>query len=225
MDLRRNLHLVYVHKHILFYHKKWLFLCFGIFYNYVISLKWVPQKQWPMFSSWFIRLGEIPFSGAQCKWINTLLHCCIAETSLWEISWWWIYPKFSHVVGVERVWMLNLAKWWRNDKTRGVPWNWKLLKQMLERSEMLFEQICQNLVNILVDRLHPVGGWQILWVEAAGQRRLGWWLESEKGWKGLAAGSRVSTQASRDSTPFLSGSRGRMASGPPTHVWVPCPPF
>ena len=87
-----------------------------------------------MFSSWFIRLGKIPFSGAQCKWINTLLHCCIAETSLWEISWWWIYPKFSHVVGVERVWMLNLAKWWRNDKTRGVPWNWKLLKQMLERS-------------------------------------------------------------------------------------------
>ena len=83
---------------------------------------------------------------------------------------------------------------------------------------MLFEQICENLVNILVDRLHPVGGWQILWVEAAGQRRLGWWLESEKGWKGLAAGSRVSTQASRDSTPFLSGGKGRMASGPPTHV-------
>ena len=178
-----------------------------------------------MFSSWFIRLGKIPFSGAQCKWINTLLHCCIAETSLWEISWWWIYPKFSHVVGVERVWMLNLAKWWRNDKTRGVPWNWKLLKQMLERSEMLFEQICQNLVNILVDRLHPVGGWQILWVEAVGGL-VGWWLESEKGWKGLAAGSRVSTQASRDSTPFLSGGKGRMASGPPTHVWVPCPsPF
>ena len=121
------------------------------------------------------------------QYIVTLLHCCIAETSLWEISWRWIYPKFSHVVGVERVWMLNLAKWWRNDKTRGVPWNWKLLKQMLERSEMLFEQICQNLLNILVDRLHPVGGWQILWVEAVG--RLGWlvaWkrerLERPGGW-------------------------------------------
>ena len=136
-----------------------------------------------MFSSWFIRLGEIPFSGAQCKWINTLLHCCIAETSLWEISWWWIYPKFSHVVGVERVWMLNLAKWWRNDKTRGAPWNWKLLKQMLERSEMLFEQICQNLLNILVDRLHPVGGWQILWVEAAGGGGLVGGLKARKAGK------------------------------------------
>ena len=51
------------------------------------------------------------------------------------------------------------------------------------------------------------------------------WWQAEKGWKGLAAGSRVSTQASRDSTPFLSGGRGRMASGPPTHVWVPSPPI
>ena len=75
----------------------------------------------------------------------------------------------------------------------------------------------KTFLNILVDRLHPVGGWQILWVEAVGGL-VGWWLESEKGWKGLAAGSRVSTQASRDSTPFLSGGKGRMASGPPTHV-------
>ena len=87
--------------------------------------------------------------------------------------------------------------------------------------------ICSTLTNFFkpclisrVDRLHPA--WrlgQMLWAEAGGGwGQAGWW-QAEKGWKGswrLARG--VSTQASRDSTPFLSGGRGRMASGPPTHV-------
>ena len=54
---------------------------------------------------------------------------------------------------------------------------------MLERSEMLFEQICQNLVNIVVDRLHLVGGWQILWVEAVGAAWLVGGLKARKAGK------------------------------------------